>query len=86
MHISDMVVAELLEQGFTFHAETNTYLKAYATGGSFGISAHIVSIDVTGRWFESLSGLGNVEKDVDLRNFSDAKAAIAALLGENENS
>ena len=57
----------------------------FAGGGHFGIHiAHRTTpIFSAGRWFERVDGWGKIEKDVDLRKFDDAAAAIAAVLERN---
>lgn len=84
MHISDQVKLELLSSGW--QEMGSTFVKKFAAreeAGALSDGSRIIvlRIDASGRWLERHDGWGNVEKDVDLRSFSDApREAVAAVL------
>lgn len=85
MHISDKIKKELLETGWVYFEQADEYRKlieGYALAGQLSSGSRVVclNMDDTGRWFSRLDGWGKVEKDIDLRNYSDASEAIAAVL------
>ena len=78
-HISEQVHAYLIADGWWICGVK--FNKIFATGGLFGRQIKTLQMDKTGRWLERVDGWGNVERDVDLRNFpNDPAGAIAAVL------
>jgi len=83
MHISDMVTDELVLDGWDDRAQDNgdvIFYKRLPTGGAFGEAIVTLRMDHTGRWLERVDGWGTVERDVDLREYISAEAAIEAVL------
>ena len=78
MHISDQVAAELTGRGFV--VDGGHFAKRLPTGGEFGFAKVFVTISDDGRWLSKVDGWGAVEKDCDLREFSNAAKAIGAVL------
>jgi hypothetical protein len=88
-HISEKVVAALLADGWVLNARgggVERYQKRIVGAESGGAmvpdGARVVNVQICaiGRWFERVDGWGKIEKDVDLRNFDNPAAAIAAVL------
>ena len=78
MHISDQVAAELTERGFV--VVHDRFEKRLPTSGEFGLAKVFVTISDNGRWLSKVDCWGAVEKDCDLREFSNAAKAIDAVL------
>lgn len=79
MHISEQVAAELTAQGFTARESAAWQIftgRNGTSGGAFNRPVIVtVRIDPTGRWLERVDGWGNVERDVDLRDYAGRAAA-----------
>lgn len=83
MHISEQVAAALIADGWARTVENGDTLfrKSRPTGGAFGQSRVCLCLDVTGRWLERSDGWGDVEREVDLRDWQgNAAGAITAAL------
>lgn len=84
MHIKEQIIEELKTTGWKVQGKTAEKLvHSFSQSGTLSDGSRVVrlSIDECGRWFERLDGWGNVQKDVDLRNFENSpKAAIEAVL------
>jgi len=84
VHISDQVAAALLTKGFSLsHGTYVRLIENYAPAGSFSAGARrvVLAIDASGRWLERQDGWGRIEKDVDLRDYTnDPDGAITAVL------
>lgn len=93
-HIADRVAAALLAGGWVEDRAPGPegavrcfrkLVPGAAEAGALvpdGRRVLFVQICERGRWFERVDGWGKVEKDVDLREFEEAAAAIAAVLGD----
>lgn len=85
MHIKDQIITELAATGWAARGPDFTKrIIGFAPSGAVSASgARVVTlrVDETGRWFERIGAWGDVERDVDLRNYwGDPKGAIAAVL------
>lgn len=83
MHISEQIAAELVSQGFEIEAgsEGRCFRKALPTGGAFGSAVTRLELCERGRWLDRQDGWGHMEREIDLRNFSnDPTGAIKAVL------
>lgn len=83
MHISQQIKDHLITDGWDDREQTNgdtLFYKRLPTGGQFGEAITTLRMDKTGRWFERVNGWGDVESEVDLRDHSDADAAVKAVL------
>lgn len=83
--IADKVAAALVADGWEAFAggRFEKVIVGWAEGGGMvpdGRRRVRLVLDGLGRWFERVDGWGKVEKDVDLREFDNAAAAIAAIL------
>lgn len=82
-HISDRVrgVLTLL----AFQLDNGVYSRTVAgvaDAGALTDGTRMVrlQVDAAGRWFEMLDGWGKVERDCDLRGFTDAREAVRHLV------
>ena len=84
MYIMDQIEAELIATGWQANGLAFTKrIEGFAPAGQFSNGARVVTlrIDETGRWFERVGAWGDIERDVDLRNFDNSpEGAIAAVL------
>lgn len=83
MHISDQVEAELVAQGWMNHGEEfRKLVQDIEEAGALSDGRRVVRLVICpkGRWLERVDGWGKVEREVDLRDYTDAKAAIKAVL------
>lgn len=89
-HIADRIRDALLADGWK-QAPSGAYVKlidSFEEGGTVsptGARLVTLSMDLSGRWLERRDAWGDVENDVDLRDWSDDPAgAIAAVLGRRK--
>lgn len=83
MHISEQVSATLVSDGWQQkHHTFKKLIPNFAAAGSLSNGDRVVTLTMSasGRWLERRDGWGKVERDVDLRNYSDPKEAIKAVL------
>lgn len=84
LHIADHVALTLIDFGWR-NQDDGTYTKrirCFAEAGTMSDGTRVVRLrlDDNGRWLERIDGWGNVERDVDLRDYASPRAAINAVL------
>ena len=86
--IAEQVAAALIAGGWqqvAVSAHKSDWQKRVpgAPGGQYEERGVIANVRIdAGRWFERSDGWGRVIADVDLREFQDGAAAVAALLAK----
>lgn len=88
MHTSEKIAELLIEDGFVFkNGEYSKLVNGVAEAGQLSDGARVVRITISedGRWLSRVDGWGEVEKDVDLRDYynhglNGCKAAIYTVM------
>lgn len=81
-HISERVAWHLESDGWEVHLSDGSMraIRIAETGGAFGATCQTLQIDSGGRWLERVDGWGTVERDVDLRNYTNPADAVRDAL------
>ena len=92
-HISDKIKNYLLDDGWVYKKSQDHFVKRLKRNDPGEISDGNVdtylNISDDGRWFTRLNGMGQTEKEIDLRKYysdSDVKSAVKEILKENKDN